>query len=101
MDSPAKHTGPSQPPDDGQMTCRELVELVTAYRDGVLSARDRDRFDAHLSVCPPCVTYVEQIDATVRTLGTLGDLDEQVAMVEQQPATQELLQLFRTWKSDQ
>lgn len=79
------------------LSCKELVELVTAYRDGALSPQERERFEAHLAVCPPCVTHVEQIDMTIRAL---GGLDERLALVEREPATQELLRLFRAWKAE-
>ena len=32
-----------------QLSCQELVELVTDYLDGALSPRDRARFDAHIA----------------------------------------------------
>jgi anti-sigma factor RsiW len=76
-----------------ELSCRELVELVTAYREGSLPPDECARFDAHLAICPPCVRYVEQLDLTVRALGGLNE------QVEQAPATQELLKLFRTWKA--
>lgn len=77
-----------------EMSCRELVELVTAYREGQLAPDDRARFDAHLAICPPCVHYVEQLDLTVRALGGLN------AQIEQEPSTQTLLDLFRAWKAE-
>lgn len=76
------------------LSCQELVELVTAYREGVLPSTDRVRFEAHLIICPPCAHYVEQVDQTVRALGGLTEATEQA------PATQELLQLFRHWKAN-
>lgn len=75
------------------LTCQELVELVTAYREGLLPPEERRRFDEHLAVCPPCGSYVEQFDLTIRTLGTLD------ASVEEAPATQELLRIFQEWKA--
>jgi anti-sigma factor RsiW len=48
------------------MTCQELVELVTDYFDGALDAATRAEFDAHLAVCPGCVTYLEQMRTTIR-----------------------------------
>lgn len=80
------YTGP-------ELSCRELVELVTAYREGALAAEERVRFEAHLAICPPCVRYVEQLDLTVRAV---GDLNEEI---EQASSTQELLTLFRSWKA--
>ncbi len=76
------------------LTCQELVELVTAYREGLLPPEERERFDAHLAVCPPCGRYVEQLDLTVRALGRL---DEQI---EAAPETMELLRIFRAWKTE-
>ena len=81
-----------------ELSCRELVELVTAYREGALPPDDRARFETHLAICPPCVRYVEQLDLTVRALGGLNDQIED--QIEQEPSTQELLKLFRTWKAE-
>lgn len=83
---------PAPDPRATAMTCQELVELVTDYREGRLSPEERRRFDEHLALCPPCVTYVEQIELTIRALGAL------TPQVEQAPETQELLTLFRDWK---
>ena len=43
------------------ITCRELVELVTDYLEGALAPADRARFEEHLEICDACVAYVEQI----------------------------------------
>ena len=53
------------------MICQEVVELVTDYQEGALSWRDRRRFERHLRACSGCAEYLEQIRATVRTLGAL------------------------------
>lgn len=86
--------GDSVSESQDELTCQELVELVTAYREGALPADQRRRFDAHLAVCPPCVRYVEQLDVTIRALGGLNE------QVEQAPDTQRLLSLFSQWKRD-
>ena len=57
----------------GPMDCNELVELVTAYLDGVLDADTRARFDAHLAECDGCDNYLQQFQTTVRTLGKVSD----------------------------
>jgi anti-sigma factor RsiW len=74
-----------------ELPCRELVELVTAYFDGSLSRRDRRRFEAHISGCEHCTTYVEQMRETIRLTGRLteDDLDGE--------ARDELLAAFRGW----
>ena len=50
------------------MTCRELVEFLSAYLDGELAPGERAGFDAHLSACPECLAYLNTYRATV-TLG--------------------------------
>jgi anti-sigma factor RsiW len=74
------------------LICKELVELVTDYVEGTLSPEERRRFDEHLEICPGCVTYVEQMRATIAATGTLRE--ESVA-----PAARDaLLSAFRDWK---
>ena len=58
-----------------QMTCKELVELVTAYLEGALDADAHALFDAHLVYCDGCRNYLEQFRATVRTIGKIQDYD--------------------------
>ncbi len=53
--------------------CRELVELVTAYLDGVLPAQERERVDLHLAGCDGCTAYLVQIRATIAVLGRVGE----------------------------
>lgn len=75
-----------------EMTCQELVELVTEYLEGALPDSDRRRFDDHLAECPHCVAYLEQMRATVRVAGRLGE--EHLS----REAREELLREFRAWK---
>jgi predicted anti-sigma-YlaC factor YlaD len=56
-----------------EVTCRQFVELVTDYFEGVLDARTLNQVEEHLVMCDWCVTYVEQIQATVETLRQLTD----------------------------
>jgi predicted anti-sigma-YlaC factor YlaD len=56
-----------------QMTCKELVELVTAYLDGALDANTHALFNAHLVYCDGCRNYLEQFRVTVRTIGKIRD----------------------------
>lgn len=57
--------------DDIDIACNEWVELITEYVEGSLDAPTVTAFDAHLAICPPCVTYLEQITETIATLGQL------------------------------
>lgn len=77
-----------------ELTCRELVELVTEYLEGTLDAPERERFEAHLAECPYCRTYLEQMQQTIRLL---GHLSEKTITPE---ARDELLCRFRAWKGE-
>lgn len=81
----------TSPPDE--MTCQELVELVTEYLEQTLTERERARFEAHLTECPYCRTYLEQIRQTIRLLGRITE-NELAPQVKD-----ELLQRFRGWKT--
>jgi predicted anti-sigma-YlaC factor YlaD len=54
-----------------ELSCREIVELVTDYLEDAMLSEERRRFEHHLSYCPGCVTYVEQIRETIRLTGEL------------------------------
>ncbi|TFV59268.1 anti-sigma factor [Mycobacterium sp. PS03-16] len=55
------------------MNCNEFVELVTAYLDGSLDTETRSRVDTHLTGCDGCTNYLQQMRATVQTLGSIDD----------------------------
>jgi anti-sigma factor RsiW len=55
----------------GELSCQEIVELVTDYVEDGMPPEERHRFDHHLSYCPGCVAYVEQIRETIRVTGKL------------------------------
>ena len=44
-----------------ELTCQEMVELVTDYLEGTLEPRDHQRIAKHLSGCDACARYVEQM----------------------------------------
>ena len=74
------------------LSCKELVELVTEYLEGTLPPSERVQFDEHLTLCPGCRTYLEQMRQTIRSLGKLSE--ETLAP----RAREELLRAFRDWK---
>jgi hypothetical protein len=57
-----------RPAQQEEFACKELVELVTDYFDGVLPPDLKDEFHTHLSGCDGCVEYVRQIGLTIRAL---------------------------------
>jgi anti-sigma factor RsiW len=76
-----------------QLSCRELVELVTDYLEGALPAEERARFEEHIAGCGGCKAYLEQIRQTIETLGRLPE-DGLTADAERT-----LLEAFRGWRS--
>jgi anti-sigma factor RsiW len=56
-----------------EMTCQELVELVTAFLDGALDADTERRFIDHLSSCDGCARYLDQFEETIATVGGLQE----------------------------
>ena len=76
------------------LSCKELVELVTEYLEDTLPPAERARFDAHLGVCDGCHTYLEQMR---QTIGALGTLEEETLPEE---AKRILLEAYRGWKKD-
>jgi anti-sigma factor RsiW len=78
-----------------ELTCQEIVELVTDYVENTMPLDERRRFEHHLSYCPGCVTYVEQIRETIRATGEIPR-EETLS-----PALREgLLAQFRLWQRD-
>ena len=76
-----------------EMSCKELVEVITDYLEGTLPAPDRTRFEEHLRICPGCQIYLVQMRQVIATLGKLSE--------ENIPpnARDDLLRVFRDWKS--
>jgi Putative zinc-finger len=73
------------------LTCQQLVELVTDYFEDALTPPERDRFDAHVKVCPGCEYYLEQMRTTMRLVRDADGLEER-------PEVTALLDLFRDYK---
>jgi anti-sigma factor RsiW len=73
------------------LSCQELVELVTDYLDGSLSPQQRARLQRHIDACPHCSAYLEQLRMTLLELGELREEDLEA------PVREELLFAFRDW----
>jgi anti-sigma factor RsiW len=79
-------------PDD--LSCKELVELVTDFLEDRLPDRERTSFEMHLTYCASCRAYLGQMRETVRLAGRLSE--------EALPAgsKEDLLRAFRGWKRE-
>jgi len=75
-----------------EMTCRELVELVTDYIEGRLPSEESMRFERHLSTCTGCSNFLEQMRQTIRLTGQLREEN----LTPQ--AREDLLRMFRDWR---
>ena len=54
---------------DDDIACRDLVEIVTDYLEGLLDAGTASRVATHLEECPGCEEYIEQMRTTIRLVG--------------------------------
>jgi anti-sigma factor RsiW len=76
------------------LVCQQAVELVTDYLEGRLSRRDRRRFERHLTGCPNCANYLEQIRLTI---AATGSVDAESLAPE---AKEDLMDMFRRYRDD-
>ena len=76
------------------LTCVELVELVSEYLEGTLGDAERMRFEEHVRACRGCSNYLEQLRETIAVVGRIEteDLSDE--------AKSELLAAFRGWNRD-
>ena len=76
---------------DRELSCAQVVEIVTAYLEDELSASDRERVEEHLVFCDGCTTYLEQMRETILLTGRLEPEDIPPALQEK------LVAAFREW----
>ena len=78
---------------EDDITCAELVELVTDYFEGALAPQLVERFEEHLVLCDGCSTHVQQMRETIRLTGCLTEDDPDQVLARQ------LLSVFRDWRA--
>ena len=76
------------------IVCRQVAELVNDYLENVLPRAQRKRFEHHLAGCPNCTAYLEQIRATVATVGRLTPADFSPEV------SREFTELYRAWRDE-
>jgi anti-sigma factor RsiW len=74
------------------MTCRQVVQLLTEYRDGALSSADRARVEEHLAGCDACTAFFAQLRTTQRVVAELAAVEVPAAL------RSDLLRAFRDWR---
>ncbi len=55
------------------LTCKQLVELVTDYLEGDLTVDERTRFEMHLTYCGWCRTYLDQMREVLERAGEIRE----------------------------
>ena len=78
---------------DRELTCAQLVELVTDYLERRLTLRNTERFEEHVAFCDGCSTYFEQMRAAIAATGRLREEDVPAELQER------LLEAFRGWSA--
>ena len=58
-----------------ELTCEQLVELITDYLEDGMPSHRRLRFEEHLAFCAACAAYVDQIRQTIQLIGTFREDD--------------------------
>jgi anti-sigma factor RsiW len=76
---------------DRELTCADVVEVITDYLEGRMPVDDRERFEEHLAFCDGCSTYLEQMRLTIAATGRLRLHDFPASLEER------LLSAFRGW----
>jgi anti-sigma factor RsiW len=80
--------------NDHEITCEELVELVTEYLEGGLTDAQAERFEDHIGACEGCSNYLAQIRTTIELAGRVT-VDDLAAATKT-----ELLAAFRGWRRE-
>ena len=74
------------------LSCQEVVELVTDYLERALPPDEVALFEQHINFCDGCDVYLDQMRATVATVGRVTEEDVP-------PETRDkLLAAFREYK---
>ena len=74
------------------LSCQELVELITDYLEDALAPETRARVELHLGACEGCASYLDQMRDTIRIVGALREQDLEPGL------RQELVGAFRGWR---
>ena len=77
---------------ENELTCKELVELVTDYFEDRLTTDENRELELHVCSCTGCRAYLGQMRTLVRAAGRLAETDIPIAVRE------DLLRTFRDWK---
>jgi len=58
-------------PPARDVSCQQLVELLTDYLEGVLTPDEVTAVERHLALCDGCAAYLDQFRTTIDALGSV------------------------------
>jgi hypothetical protein len=76
----------------GELSCKEVVELITDYFEDWLTLDESRRLELHVCSCTGCRVYLAQMRTLVRAAGRLAEADLPAGV------RQDLLRTFREWR---
>jgi anti-sigma factor RsiW len=48
------------------LTCHDVIDFLSDYLDGALPLQTAAAFEEHLAICPDCVAYLDNFQATLK-----------------------------------
>ena len=76
----------------GELTCKEMVELMNDYLEGRLAPAELSEFERHLAYCDGCADYLQQLRQLRTATARLREEDIP------EKTRDALLEAFRKWK---
>ena len=81
----SRRSGPPQSrPED--ISCREIVQIVNDYVEGVLPVDEREAVELHLNLCDGCTDYLQQLRLSIALTGEVpadampSELEEELCL---------------------
>jgi len=79
---------PSGPPQSRpeDISCREIVQIVNDYVEGVLPVGEREAVELHLNLCDGCTDYLRQLRLSIALTGEVpadalpSELEEELCL---------------------
>ena len=74
------------------VSCQEVVELVTDYLEQALPPEEASLFEQHINFCDGCEWYLDEMRATIATVGRVREEDVPAETRDR------LMAAFREWR---
>jgi anti-sigma factor RsiW len=77
------------------MTCEQIEKLLSPYIEDELTTEERKAVDAHLRICPDCVSLLVLLQETTASLSDFPELDVSEDLMARLQAIPQTKQRFR------